>query len=45
MDPVAVGEVEIAPPIVENQQRMLRTAALSVIVDHGPLPCPVSVSE
>jgi hypothetical protein len=45
MDPVAIGEVEISPPIKENQQRMLKTAAWSVIVDHAPLPCPVSVAR
>jgi hypothetical protein len=42
---VAIGEVEISPPILENQERMLRTAAWSVMVDHAPLPCPVTVSR
>jgi hypothetical protein len=39
---VTPEEVEIAPPIDDERARLRATAAWSVLIDHPPLPCPVS---
>lgn len=39
---VTPGEIEIAPPIEDERARLRATAAWSVIIDHPPLPCPVT---
>lgn len=41
-NPVAVGELELSPEISDEQERMRAVAAWSVVLDHGPLPCPVT---
>lgn len=40
-NPVAVGELELSPEISDEQERMYAVAAWAVVLDHGPLPCPV----
>lgn len=41
---VVIGEAEISPPIPDDRARMRATAAWGVVIDHGPLPCPVTVA-
>lgn len=41
-DAVTVGEVEIAPPIDDDAQRLRAVAHWAVVIDH-PLPCRVTV--
>ncbi|MCA9491284.1 MAG: hypothetical protein KC621_15240 [Myxococcales bacterium] len=41
-DAVTVGEVEIAPPIDDDPQRLRAVAHWAVVIDH-PLPCRVTV--
>jgi len=42
-NPVAVGELEINLDLEGDEQaRMRAVASWSVILDHGPLPCPVA---
>lgn len=42
-NPVSVGEIELGLDEGDDKTRMHRAAALSVVLDHGPLPCPVTV--
>lgn len=41
--PVEPGELEIAPEGLPDRERMQVAAEWSVVIDHGPLPCPVTV--
>lgn len=43
-NPVAIGELEFSPEISDEQARMRAVAAWAVVLDHGPLPCPVAAS-
>jgi hypothetical protein len=40
-DPIARGELEFAPRVEDDEQRMRTIAEWSVVADHGPLPCSV----
>jgi hypothetical protein len=39
--PIAKGELEFAPPTDDDERRMRTVAEWAVVLDHGPLPCPV----
>lgn len=43
--PLARGEVEFAPHTDDDVVRMRTIAEWAVVLDHGPLPCPVAVSR
>jgi hypothetical protein len=43
--PLAEGEVEFAPRTDDDQLRMRTIAEWAVLLDHGPLPCPVEIVE
>lgn len=41
--PLAEGEVEFAPKTDDDEVRMRTIAEWAVLLDHGPLPCPVEI--
>lgn len=43
--PLAPGEVEFAPNTDDDVLRMRTIAEWAVVLDHGPLPCPVEIVE
>jgi hypothetical protein len=41
----AATEVEISPALDDDRARMMRAAELAIVLDSGPLPCPVAFAR